>query len=391
MAEEAGGQANRYADAVVVAAGSSTRMGGTDKSAQLILGRSMLEWSVAAMSGASSVAQVIVVARPDRVDAVAATLSGVTVVAGGEQRSDSVKQGVAATSADVVLVHDAARPLATPALADGVAAAAAKHGAAVPVVPAVDSLKTVINGAIARSVDRSGLVRTQTPQGARRQLLLDAFAAAGAATYTDEAALLESRGVSVVAVAGETTNIKVTEPSDLEIVRAIAAARAGDGAAASSRVGLGQDTHGFGPHMGLRLGGVEFDDAPRLLGHSDGDVVLHALATAILSAAGLGDLGRLFPASDLRSSGIASSELLGEALRQAAQIGWRVINAQVSLVGARPRLGAQGIDVMRARIAELLDIDDQAVAITASTGNLYGAEGAGRAISATCLVAVHRR
>ena len=366
-------------------------MSGADKNAELILGRSMLEWSVAAMAGASSVARVIVVTRPDRVDAVAAAMSEVTVVAGGEQRSDSVRNGVAVSTAEVVLIHDAARPLATPALADGVAAAAAEHGAAVPVVPVVDSLKHAVAGRIEKSIDRAGLVRTQTPQGARRELLLDAFAATGAATYTDEAALLESRGVPVATVAGEATNIKVTEPVDLEIVRAIAAAHAGDGTQPGSRLGLGQDAHGFGPQMGLQLGGVTFENAPRLHGHSDGDVVLHALATAILSAAGLGDLGRLFPPSDRATAGIASAELLAETLRQVALAGWRVSNAQVSLVGARPRLGAQGIDSMRHRIGQLLDIDEQAVAISASTGNLYGAEGAGLVISASCLVVVHRR
>ncbi len=366
-------------------------MGGADKNAALILGRSMLEWSVAAMAGASSVARVIVVTRADRVDDLSAALSDVTVVAGGEERSDSVRKGLAATSAEVVLIHDAARPLATPALADDVATAAAEHGAAAPVVPVVDSLKRAVGGRIETSVDRAGLVRTQTPQGARRELLLDAFAAAGATTYTDEAALLESRGVAVAAVAGEQANIKVTEPADLEIVRAIAAAHAGDGGLPESRLGLGQDAHGFGPRMGLRLGGVTYDEAPRLHGHSDGDVVLHALATAILSAAGLGDLGRLFPSSDRGTAGVASTELLAETVRQAAQAGWRVSNVQVSLVGARPKLGAQRIDAMRRTIAHLLDLDEHAVAITASTGNLYGAEGAGRAISATCLVAVHRR
>jgi 2-C-methyl-D-erythritol 4-phosphate cytidylyltransferase / 2-C-methyl-D-erythritol 2,4-cyclodiphosphate synthase len=389
--EVLGDHENGFADAVIVAAGASTRMGGTDKSAERILDRSMLEWSIDAMAGASSVRRVVVVTRAEQVETLAATLSGVIVVAGGAERSHSVRNGVAATTAEVVLVHDAARPLATPALADRVAAAAAEYGAAVPVVPVVDSLKRAAGDRIESNVDRSGMVRTQTPQGARRELLIDAFAAAGGATYTDEAALLESRGVTVATVAGEPTNIKVTEPADLEVVRAIAAARAGDGPPSATRIGLGQDTHGFGPHLGMRLGGVTFDDAPRLFGHSDGDVVLHALATAILSAANLGDLGRIFPPSDRKTVGIASSELVAEALKQANQAGWSVANAQIALVGARPKLRARGIDAMRARVAQILDIDVHAVGISASTGNLYGAEGAGRAISATCLVGVHRR
>jgi len=384
-----------FADAVIVAAGSSTRMGGTDKNAELILGRTMLEWSVASMAAAKTVDRVVVVARADRVADISAleSMSGSQVVAGGEQRSDSVRNGVAATSAQVVLVHDAARPLASPALADAVAAAAAQHGAAVPVVAVVDSLKHAGSGVLNESVDRTGLVRTQTPQGARRELLLDAFASANSASYTDEAALLESRGITVATVPGEAANLKVTEPSDLEIVRAIAAARdpAFTHGGADTRIGLGQDTHGFGPERGLRLGGIVIDEAPRLYGHSDGDVILHAAATALLSAVGMGDLGQLFPPSDPRTRGVDSADLLAEAVSRSAQAGWSVASAQVSLVGARPRLGSRRIDAMGDRLAQILKADPGAISITASTGNLYGPEGAGLAISATCLVAVHRR
>src|SRR5688500_12442462 len=140
---ETASDAKGFADAVIVAAGGSTRMGGADKMAEPLLGRSLLQWSVENMAAAQSVARVIVVARPDRVDDLAAQpwLSDATVVPGGERRSDSVRAGVTAASADVVLVHDGARPLASPALADAVANAAARHGAAVPVVPVVDSLK----------------------------------------------------------------------------------------------------------------------------------------------------------------------------------------------------------------------------------------------------------
>lgn len=373
-------------------------MGGIDKNSELVGGRSVLEWSAAAMAAARSVRRVIIVTRTDRVGAVAALpgLADAVVVAGGAQRSESVRSGLAATDAEVVLVHDAARPLATAALADSVAHAARLHGAAVPVIPVVDSLKRAGNGVLGDSVDREGLVRSQTPQGVRRDLLAKAFAAAGDTSYSDEAALLEAAGITVATVPGESHNVKVTEPGDLDIVRAVAAAREGTAVAdaqahGDTRIGVGQDLHGFGPQMGLRLGGIDFADAPRLHGHSDGDVVLHATATAVLSAAGLGDLGRLFPAGDARTKGIDSAELLSEAISQAASAGWRVTNVQVSLVGARPRLGAARIDEMRARLAQLTAVDSAAVSLTASTGNLYGDEGGGRAISATCLVLAHRR
>jgi 2-C-methyl-D-erythritol 2,4-cyclodiphosphate synthase len=155
--------------------------------------------------------------------------------------------------------------------------------------------------------------------------------------------------------------------------------------------GLGQDSHGFGPEDGLYLGGVLIPDAPRLYGHSDGDVVLHALANALLAACGLPDLGRVFPAGDPQTAGIASSDLLEEVVRRAEQAGWRVGRAQVALVGARPKLGGRWLDEMRARIGQLLGLEVDDVALTASTGNLNGAEGAGRVISATALVGVHRR
>jgi 2-C-methyl-D-erythritol 4-phosphate cytidylyltransferase/2-C-methyl-D-erythritol 2,4-cyclodiphosphate synthase len=377
----------RFADAVIVAAGGSTRMGGADKMSQLLLGRSLLQWSVEQMAAAQSVARVIVVTRPERVTELAQLpwLSGAKVIAGGERRSDSVRNGVNAATADVVLVHDGARPLASPALADAVAAAAREFGAAVPVVPVVDSLKRDAGATLGGSVERDGLVRAQTPQGVQRQLLLGAMAAAKDEAFSDEAALLESQDIRVATVPGEPQNIKVTLPEDLDMIRTLA--RGGS----ESRVGLGQDSHGFGPDLGLMLGGIEIANAPRLYGHSDGDVVLHSIATAILSASGNGDLGRLFPPSDQHTTGIASDVLLREAVAKANESGWWVESVQVSVVGARPRLGGQRLDAMAQNVASLLALSRDSVAVNASTGNLSGDEGAGRTISATALVSLNRR
>ena len=389
-----------FADAVIVAAGASRRMAGVDKLDQSLLGRPLLQWSVEALSRARSVARIVIVARPERVEGLRAATwladaaaERAAVVAGGEHRSDSVRAGVEATSAPVVLVHDGARPLVSPALADAVADAAARHGAAVPVLPVVDSLKRTTGEFLGESVARGGMVRTQTPQGSRREILMSSFAASAGRAFSDEAALLESNRVPIATVPGEAANLKVTEPADLQLVRAIAAGRAAGegGSVAVGQIGIGQDSHGFGPGDGLWLGGVLIEDSPRLIGHSDGDVVLHAVATAVLGACGLGDLGRLFPASDRRTEGIASGTLLSNVLAHAAAAGWAVARLQVAIVGARPRLGAQRVDEMRARIGELMELSPDRVAITASTGNLNGAEGAGRVISATALVTVHRR
>jgi 2-C-methyl-D-erythritol 4-phosphate cytidylyltransferase/2-C-methyl-D-erythritol 2,4-cyclodiphosphate synthase len=381
-----------FAEAVVVAAGSSRRMGGADKLAEPILGRPLLRWAIDAMVLARSVRHVVLVVAPvqvDRMRSVGWLADGdLTVVGGGDRRSDSVLAGVQATDADVVLVHDGARPLASPALADEVARAAARHGAAVPVIPVVDSLKRASDGRLAGSVDRAGIVRAQTPQAARRALLVDAYGAAGNADFSDEAALLESRGVPVATVPGDPLNIKVTEPADLELVRAIATARSGTYA---SRVGFGQDSHQFGPADGLWLGGVLFDGWPRLHGHSDGDVALHALATALLAASGLGDLGRLFPDSDRSTTGAPSAGLLADVIGRARRARWEPAGVQLSLVGARPRLGAERLEQMRERISELTGLEPESVAVVASSGNLSGDEGAGRAISASAVVTMVRR
>ena len=149
------------------------------------------------------------------------------------------------------------------------------------------------------------------------------------------------------------------------------------------RVGLGLDSHPFGPGAPLRLGGIEITGAPRLYGHSDGDVALHALADALLGGAGLGDLGRLFPADGRTPEGVASAELVRAVVAQVAAAGWRVGAADVTIVGARPRLGGR-LDEMRSAIAGL-GLDPDAVSVKASTGNLSGDPGAGRAIVAQAI------
>lgn len=375
-----------YADAVIVAAGSGQRMGGLDKSSLTVAGRSMLRWAVEAMRAAASVRRVVVVTAPERLDAVRALPwlpPDVSLVAGGGRRQESVAAGVRATDGEVVLVHDAARPLASPALADRVAEAALRHGAAIPVLVVPDSLKRVAEGVVTGVVDRSGVARAQTPQGARRDLLVSAVEAwaAGPETFGDEAELLARQGIAVATVDGEPAALKVTDPADLLLARMLA-----DGA--PRRHGWGSDSHPFGPRDGLRLGGLEIPEAPRLHGHSDGDVVLHALCDALLGAARMGDLGRLFPAGDPGTRGIDSRELVREVVGRLGAAGLRVERVDLGIRGARPRLGGARLDGIAAHVAALLALETDAVAVTAATGNLSGDEGAGRVISATALVEV---
>jgi len=378
------------ADVVIVAAGQSRRMGGPNKLAEPVLGRPLIAWTVAAMAAATCLRRLVLVVAPEQLETARAWSwlpDGVEIVAGGETRSDSVRAGLAVTRSDVVLVHDGARPLATAGLADAVAMAAGRHGAAVPLVDVVDSLKRVEEGWLSGAVERDGLQRAQTPQAARRQLLLDAFAASEGESFADEAALLQARRIPVAAVPGEPLNLKVTQPADLDLVRAVLAARA----PAEERRGVGYDSHPFGPQDGLWLGGLLIEEAPRLYGHSDGDVALHALASALLAAAGLGDLGRHFPPGRPETRGVASTRLLSEVVRIVAQAGWRPASAQLTLLGARPRLGAVRLQQMLEHVAELLELEREAVSLSASSGNLTGPEGAGRAISASAAVSLVRR
>ena len=387
------------ADAVVVAAGASRRMDGLDKLAHVVAGRPLLAWSIDALTSSGVVGRVVVVTSRDRLAGIrnAPWLppTVVAVVEGGDRRHESVAAGIAALDAPgdrVILVHDGARPLPSSELVAAVARAAAVHGAAIPVLPVAETLKRVAGDEIIETVDRSGLAAAQTPQGARASLLraaFERFPPSGPQAWTDEAALLEACRIAVHVLPGEPANLKVTVPADLARVEETIVRRAGGAVAApgGDRVGHGSDSHPFGPGGPLMLGGVAIDGAPRLHGHSDGDVALHAVADALLGAAGMGDLGRLFPAGPATPRGIASGELVAIVVDRLADAGLEPRRLDVTIVGARPRLSGH-LDAMRAAIAALLRIDAAAVNVKASTGNLGGDEGAGRTVSAHAVAVV---
>ncbi|MEP6639710.1 MAG: 2-C-methyl-D-erythritol 2,4-cyclodiphosphate synthase, partial [Chloroflexota bacterium] len=195
--------------------------------------------------------------------------------------------------------------------------------------------------------------------------------------------LLEACSIEVHVVSGDPGNLKVTLPVDLaRATTSLAGTR-------TIRTGIGHDSHPFGPEMGLRLGGLEMAAAPRLAGHSDGDVVLHALADALLGAAGLGDLGRLFPADARTPRGVDSTSLVAEVRRRLEADGWRAVAVDLTIVAARPRLAAH-LRPIRESIATVLGLDPADINVKASSGNLDGAEGAGRSISALVVATAER-
>jgi 2-C-methyl-D-erythritol 4-phosphate cytidylyltransferase/2-C-methyl-D-erythritol 2,4-cyclodiphosphate synthase len=383
------------ADAVVVAAGSSQRMGGLDKLAWTVGDRPLLAHTLEALAAAPSVGSIVVVTAPVRREELAAApwlpAAVGAVVAGGERRQDSVLAGMAALETlvpdpdgrRVVLVHDGARPLVTPDLIESVVAGSARYGAAIPVLPIAETVKRVADDRILETVPRGSLVTAQTPQGIRRDVLRQALASpmATGGTWTDEAALLEACSITVHVLPGDPANVKVTVPSDLDRVAAALAP------GARRRTGIGHDGHPFGPGSPLRLGGLTFEGVPRLVGHSDGDVALHAVADALLGAAGLGDLGRVFPAGPATPEGIDSGTMLQTVIDQLGTAGWRPVAVDLTIVAARPRLGAR-LEAMRDRLAGILGLASEAVSVKASTGNLDGSEGAGRSISALALATI---
>ncbi|ROR90172.1 IspD/TarI family cytidylyltransferase [Nocardioides aurantiacus] len=222
-----------FADAIVLAAGLSARMQGQDKLMISVEGRPLVAWTLAAVRRATTVRRIVLVAHPDRV---AETRSwdwvreaGCEVVAGGARRQDSVAAGFDATDAEVVLIHDGARPLVSPQLVDRVALAAREHGAAVPLVEVPESMRRLVDGRVSGILDRTGLYRSQTPHGARREVFARAYERVdprGPSTFVDETTLVQAAGIPVWTVPGEPENLKVTLRGDERLAVALLEARA---------------------------------------------------------------------------------------------------------------------------------------------------------------------
>jgi 2-C-methyl-D-erythritol 4-phosphate cytidylyltransferase/2-C-methyl-D-erythritol 2,4-cyclodiphosphate synthase len=379
---------------ILVAAGRSRRMG-EDKLWIDLWGRPPWRWSLdllLAVPGMDRCAVVVPAGAEERFTASVPdrARSRCLVRPGGELRAASVLAGLAALreagvdASTLVLVHDAARPAASAELVARVLTAmAVGNDAVVPGLPVADSLRRVEGGALLDVVERSGVVSVQTPQAARLGTLLEALESARARGEppSDEAAALLAHGVAVAVVEGEAGNLKLTTPGDVEIVHAALARRAAplprEGTApAGTRVGLGFDAHRFEEGRPLRLGGLDYPDEPAgLAGHSDGDAALHAIADALLGAAGLGDLGTLFPSNDARWLGANSGDLLRSAVVRLREAGWAPVAVDLTIVAARPQIAPRRAETER-RIAELIGCPADAVSVRGTTSDGLGFGGA---------------
>jgi 2-C-methyl-D-erythritol 4-phosphate cytidylyltransferase/2-C-methyl-D-erythritol 2,4-cyclodiphosphate synthase len=376
----------------VVAAGDGSRLGADEPKAFVRLnGVPILQRALRGVFGMAEPAQIVVVAPANRLDvarriardSAGAASEYLTVVAGGATRQQSVAAGLAAvaSSVETVLVHDAARALTPSALFDAVIVAVRSTDAGViPGLAVSDTIKQAdVAGRVERTLDRSRLVAVQTPQGFPRGQLVDAYAAA-ADDYTDDAAVFAAAGHPVTVIEGDRGAFKITTPWDLRRAEGLI-----DGSS-SVRTGVGIDVHAFDDGAPLWLGGLYWPDEPGLAGHSDGDAISHAICDALLSAAGLGDLGSRFGTADPRFAGAHGEVFIGETVRLVAGACYSVGNVSVQLVANRPKLAGRRSELEQ----KLSAMVGAPVSVAATTSDGLGFAGRGEGVTVIATALVHR-
>lgn len=380
-----------FVSAIIAAGGRGQRFGGPLPKQLLTLdGTTVLERSVSLFLAHPEIDEVVVALPAELAENPPAYLQNaskpVRIVAGGARRQDSVLNAFRAVAAEseVIVIHDAARPLATPSLISRTIAAAVESGAALAAMPARDTVKRATPGEtpfVTETIPREVIYLAQTPQVFTRRVLGDALALGEqTADATDEAALAERAGHPVRLVHGEPTNVKITTPEDLPVMDAIARGRAQE-TASVARVGTGYDLHRLVEGRPLVIGGVTIPFERGPLGHSDGDVVCHSVTDAILGAAAMGDIGRHFPDNDPKWKGADSVELLRQAVAIVRAAGFSVINVDVTVVLERPKI-KNHVDAMRQAVAGAVGIDVSAVSVKGKTNEGVDAVGRGEAIAA---------
>ena len=392
-----------HVTAIIAAGGRGQRFGGAEPKQLLAVGgRAILERSVEAFASHPSVDAVVVALPQALADDPPAYLRAadrakpVRIVAGGARRQDSVANafGAAAEASDVIVIHDAARPFASADLIARTIAAAAESGAAVAAVQSRDTVKLGRDGQdgqdghfVKRTLPREAIYLAQTPQAFRRDVLRRALevGARDGVDATDEAALVELAGLPVRLVDGEASNIKITTADDMAMAEAIAAGQSAirhpPSAIRTGRAGTGYDLHRLVTGRPLVLGGVTIPAERGALGHSDADVVCHAVTDAILGAAGLGDIGRHFPDHDPRWKDADSIDLLKRAVALLTGEGFVIGNVDVTVILEAPKI-RDHVDAMRASVAAALGIDAARVSIKGKTNEGVDAVGRGEAIAA---------
>jgi 2-C-methyl-D-erythritol 4-phosphate cytidylyltransferase/2-C-methyl-D-erythritol 2,4-cyclodiphosphate synthase len=346
-----------------------------------VAGTPILALALSSVSDAAEPLDLVIVAPESHLDAARAIAPGATVVAGGATRQQSVAAGLSVLAPGIrtVLVHDAARALASGALVDRVVAAVRDRGhGIIPVLQVADTLKRIDGRRVLETVDRSELVHVQTPQGFPRDALESAYATADD-DHTDDAALFARAGGTVDTVEGDHRAFKITTPDDLRR----AELELGE-TRMTFRTGVGMDVHAYDPAEPLWLGGLYWPDEVGLSGHSDGDAMSHAICDALLSAAGLGDIGGRFGTSDPRFAGAHGEVFLRETVGLVEGAGYAVGNVAVQLIANGPRLGARRSE-LESHLSAIVGAP-VSVAATTSDGLGFTGKGEGVAVIATALI-----
>ena len=357
--------------ALIVAAGRGERLGGdVPKQYRPIGGKPVLRWAAEALAGHPSIDEVRVVIGEGQQQMARDALAGIAVgdlILGGAERSDSVLNGVRAIRDGAVLVHDAARPFCPPAVIDRLLAALDGNDGAVPVLPVADTL-ALGDKVLDSSVDRRRMLRVQTPQAFHVEDLIYAYEEAGRSSATDESTVMLAAGLKVASVEGDPMLEKLTTPADWERAEAILTSRL------IPRTGMGYDVHAFAGEGPIMLGGVAVPHSRGLAGHSDADVVLHAITDALLGVAGLGDIGEHFPPSDPQWKGASSDLFMRHAAELVRQRGGIIDHVDVTIVAEEPKVGPHR-SAIRMRIAEILVVQLEQVSVKATTTEGLGFTG----------------
>ncbi len=361
--------------AAILAAGRGARFG-ADKVEATLGDKAVWRWSLDAYLSHPEIDSVILVTASKKVKKTQAMVDQrVRVIAGGESRQQSSKIAtLAAVDADILLIHDGARPFVTHDLISRTIQAVKRSHAAAAATKVVDSIREKTPDGV-RMLDRNNLLAMQTPQGATRDLLLKAHEAAKR-EYTDEMALVEAMNVQPEFVEGEINNFKITNPEDLMRARLLIGTP-------ETRTGIGYDIHPFStdPSRTLFLGGIAFPNHLALDGHSDADVLLHAACDALLGAASLGDIGEHFPNTDLRWKNCPSTVFLNQSAKLVCIEGWTIVNLDMTLIAETPKIMKRASEI-RSIIATSINIDVSRVSVKATTNEKLGSIGRGEGIAA---------
>jgi 2-C-methyl-D-erythritol 4-phosphate cytidylyltransferase/2-C-methyl-D-erythritol 2,4-cyclodiphosphate synthase len=370
--------------ALIVAAGSGSRMGGgMPKQYRQLGGKPVLRWAVESLIRHPAVQSLRVVIGQGQRELAAAALEGLPVgelVEGGAKRADSVRNGLATINGDAVLVHDAARPFCPPAVVDRLLASLEFFEGAAPVLPVGDTLCR-LNETLGEPVDRSCLARVQTPQAFRLEALKSAYERWQGPSPTDETTVVRAAGMRVAAVDGDPALEKLTLPADFERAEQWLAGKL------TPRTGMGFDVHAFSGEGPIMLGGVEVPHDRGLAGHSDADVVLHAITDALLGAGSLGDIGEHFPPSDPRWKGAESSLFLSHAAELLRARGAIVDHVDCTVIAETPKVGPYRAAI-RGKVAEILGLSIDRVSIKATTTEGLGFSGRGEGIAAQAVASI---